>query len=128
MTSHVRLAEIGQISVPVQDVERATAFYRDQLGMRYLFTAPPGLVFFACGCVRLMLSHPEGPDQPQRGSVLYFRVSEIPQAYRTLLERGVRFHDAPHLIAKMDTYDLWMAFFYDSEDNMLALMEEAAHR
>ncbi len=128
MTRQVGLAEIGQISVPVQDVERATTFYRDRLGMRYLFTAPPGLAFFACGSVRLMLSRPEGPDQPQRSSVLYFRVSEIKQAYRTLLERRVRFHDAPRLIAKMDTYDLWMAFFYDSEDNMLALMEEAAHR
>lgn len=128
MTSQVGLAEIGQILVPVQDVERATAFYRDRLGMRFLFTAPPGLAFFASGSVRLMLSRPEGPDQPQRGSVLYFRVSEIQQAYRTLVERGVRFHDAPHLIAKMDTYDLWMAFFYDSEDNMLALMEEAPHR
>jgi predicted enzyme related to lactoylglutathione lyase len=128
MTSQVGLAEIGQIHVPVQDVERATAFYRDRLGMRFLFTASPGLAFFASGSVRLMLSRPEGPDQPQRSSVLYFRVSEIQQAYRTLVERGVRFHDAPHLIAKMTTYDLWMVFFYDSEDNMLALMEEAPHR
>lgn len=128
MTSQLGLAEIGQISVPVQDVERATAFYRGRLGMRYLFSAPPGLAFFACGSVRLMLSRPEGPDQPQRSSVLYFRVSEIQQAYQTLVGRGVRFHDAPHLIAKMDTHDLWMAFFYDSEDNTLALMEEAPHR
>lgn len=128
MTRQVGLAEIGQISVPVQDVERATAFYRDRLGMRHLFTAPPGLAFFACGSVRLMLSRPEGPDQPQRGSILYFRVTEIQQAYQTLRDQGVRFHDAPHLIAKMDTYDLWMAFFYDSEDNMLAVMEEVPHR
>ena len=127
MTRQVRLAEIGQVSVPVQDVERATAFYRDQLGMPYLFTAPPGLAFFACGSVRLMLGRPEGPDQPQRGFVLYFRVTEIQQAHRTRLDRGVRFRDAPHLIAKMDTHDLWMAFFYDSEDNILALMEEAPH-
>jgi len=128
MTRQVGLAEIGQISVPVQDVERATAFYRNRLGMRHLFTAPPGLSFFACGSVRLMLSRPEGPDQPQRGSVLYFRVTEIQRAHQTLLDRGVRFHGAPHLIAKMDTHDLWMAFFYDSEDNTLALMEEVPHR
>lgn len=83
MTRQVGLAEIGQISVPVQDVEWATTFYRDRLGMRHLFTAPPGLSFFACGSVRLMLSRPEGPDQPQRGSVLYFRVTEIQQAHRT---------------------------------------------
>ena len=128
MTKQVGLVEIGQISVPVQDIERATGFYRDRLGMRYLFTAPPGLSFFACGSVRLMLGRPEGPDRPQRASVLYFRVTEIQQTYRTLLDRGVRFHDAPHLIAKMDTHDLWMAFFYDSEDNMLAVMEEVPHR
>jgi methylmalonyl-CoA/ethylmalonyl-CoA epimerase len=127
MPTPLSLSEIGQISVPVKDVARATDFYRDRLGMHHQFTAPPGLSFFACGSVRLMLSRPEGPEG-QGSSVLYFRVSEIQQAYRTLLDRGVRFHGAPHLIAKMDTHDLWMAFFYDSEDNMLALMEEAQHR
>ncbi len=128
MTSQVRLAEIGQISVPVQDVKRATAFYRDQLGMRYLFTAPPGLAFFACGSVRLMLSRPEGPDQPQRGSVLYFRVSEIQQAYRTLLEGGSG-STMPRTSSRRWTLTIcgWPSF-YDSEDNMLALMEEAPHR
>ncbi len=126
MARHVALAEIGQISVPVKDIERATAFYRERLGMRHLFTAPPGLSFFACGSVRLMLSRPEGPEQPQRGSILYFRVSQIQQVYEALLDQGVRFHDAPHLIARMDTHDLWMAFFYDSEENLLALMDEVA--
>jgi methylmalonyl-CoA/ethylmalonyl-CoA epimerase len=128
MPTPLSLSEIGQISVPVKDVLRATDFYRDRLGMRHLFTTPPGLSFFACGDVRLMLSRPEGPDLRQGGSVLYFRVSEIQHAYRTLEDRGVRFHGAPHLIARMDTHDLWMAFFYDSEDNTLALMEEVKNR
>jgi methylmalonyl-CoA/ethylmalonyl-CoA epimerase len=124
MSTPLSLSEIGQISIPVQDVARATDFYRDRLGMRYLFSAPPGLAFFACGTVRLMLSRPEGPEREQGSSTLYFRVTKIEQAYRTLQDRGVRFHGAPHLIAKMDTHDLWMAFFHDSEDNVLALMEE----
>ena len=122
------LSEIGQISIPVKDVARATDFYRDRLGICHLFTVPPGLSFFACGSVRLMLSRPEGPDGGPGSSILYFRVTEIQQAYRTLMDMGVRFHGAPHLIAKMDTHDLWMAFFYDSEDNTLALIEEAPHR
>jgi predicted enzyme related to lactoylglutathione lyase len=122
MTAEVTLSQIGQISVSVTDVERATAFYRDRLGLRHLFTAAPGLSFFDCGGVRLMLSRPEGPSHGT--SVLYFRVSDIREAHRSLAGRGVRFHDAPHLIAQMDTYDLWMAFFYDSEGNMLAIMSE----
>lgn len=124
MAVQLRLSEIGQIAVSVQDVDRATAFYRDRLGMQHLFSAPPGLSFFDCSGVRVMLSRPEGPDQDQGNSVLYFRVPDIQQAYRALRDQGVRFHDAPHLIAKMDTYDLWMAFFYDSEDNMMAVMSE----
>jgi len=122
MTPQLTLSQIGQISVSVKDVERATAFYRDRLGMRHQFTAPPGLSFFDCSGVRLMLSRPEGPAHGTY--ILYFRVPDIQSAHRTLTGRGVRFHDAPHLIAEMDTYDLWMAFFYDSEDNMMGLMSE----
>lgn len=127
MLTPLSLSEIGQISIPVHDVARATDFYRDRLGMRYLFSAPPGLAFFACGTVRLMLSRPEGPEA-QGSSTLYFRVTKIEHAYRTLQDRGVRFHGAPHLIAQMVSHDLWMAFFYDSEDNVLALMEEVPRR
>lgn len=122
MTTGVVLSQIGQISISVKDVERATAFYRDRLGMRHLFTAPPGLSFFDCSGVRLMLSRPEGPAHGT--SILYFRVPDIQAAQRTLAGLGVRFHDAPHLIAEMDTYDLWMAFFYDSEENMMGIMSE----
>ncbi len=128
MTQEIRLSQIGQIHVAVKDVERATAFYRDRLGMAYLFSAPPGLSFFDCAGVRLMLSRPEGSGQSGRSSVLYFRVPDIAEAHRGLTGRGVKFRDAPHLIAEMDTYDLWMAFFYDSEDNILAIMSEVPKR
>lgn len=128
MTAQLKLSQIGQIAVSVKDVERATAFYRDRLGMQHLFNAPPGLSFFDCSGVRVMLSRPEGSDQGQGNSVLYFRVPDIQRAYRVLGDQGVRFHDAPHLIATMDAYDLWMAFFYDSEDNMLAVMSEVPKR
>jgi methylmalonyl-CoA/ethylmalonyl-CoA epimerase len=124
MAAELLLSQIGQISVHVKDVERATGFYRDRLGIRFLFTAPPGLAFFDCSGLRLMLSRPEGPGQAQGSSTLYFRVPDLQQAYQTLQDRGVRFHDAPHLIARLGTYDLWMAFFYDSEDNIMALMSE----
>jgi len=118
------LGAIGQIAVNAHDIPRAVKFYRDALGMRFLFEAPPKMAFFDCGGVRLMLSLPENADFDHPGSVLYFRVNDIDQTHATLKERGVNFVDAPHLIARMPDHELWMTFFKDSEGNTLALMAE----
>ena len=120
------LSTIGQIAVHVQELERAVAFYRDRLGMKFLFQAPPGLAFFDAGGVRLMLSRPEGESGGT--FILYFKVDDIQDATATLKERGVRFTDEPHIIANMETYDLWMAFFKDSENNTHALMSEVQRK
>jgi methylmalonyl-CoA/ethylmalonyl-CoA epimerase len=120
----LRLSTIGQIAMPVRDLERAVGFYRDQLGLAPLFTVP-SLAFFDCGGVRLMLSMPEAPEFDHPGSVLYFTVEDIRKAHETLAGRGVRFRGAPHIVAKMSAYDLWMAFFDDTEGNVLAIMCEA---
>jgi methylmalonyl-CoA/ethylmalonyl-CoA epimerase len=98
-------------------------FYRTKLGMRYLFTAST-LAFFDCAGVRLMLSTPESAEFDHPSSVLYYQVDDINFAYQTLSGRGVLFVDTPHMIASMDTYDLWMAFFRDSENNLLGIMSE----
>ncbi len=117
------LSQIGQIAVPVSDVERAIRFYRDTLGMRFLFHAPPGLGFFDLGGVRLML---DGPARAQAGnsSVIYYRVADLSAAFETLSKRGVQFEAEPHLIAKMPDHELWMAFFRDPDNNLIALMSE----
>ena len=118
-----KLGEIGQIAVPVNDLDRALKFYRDALGLRFLFQAPPGLAFFDCAGVRLMLDK-AADDGQRRSSILYFRVPNIREAYQTLRGRGVRFQDEPHLIHKDVDYELWMAFFQDPEQNTLAIMNE----
>jgi predicted enzyme related to lactoylglutathione lyase len=118
------LTKIGQISITAHDLERAVAFYRDKLGLKHLFTVPK-LAFFDCGGVRLMLSVPEKPEFDHPGSVLYYKVDDIQSAHDKLAGLGVQFEGEPHLIAKMDSHDLWMAFFRDSENNLLALMCEA---
>ena len=123
-SSAIGLNAIGQISVNATDIPRAVAFYRDALGMRLMFEAPPKMAFFDCAGVRLMLSLPETPEYDHPGSVLYFRVDDIDQAYAQLKERGVTFQDKPHLIARMPDHELWMTFFKDSEGNTLALMAE----
>jgi catechol 2,3-dioxygenase-like lactoylglutathione lyase family enzyme len=119
----IEISRLGQIAINVHDLERATAFYRDILGLPLLFTTG-SLAFFDCGGVRLMLTHPEKPEFDHPGSILYFAVPDIVSAHRQMLSSGVRFEDEPHLIAKMPTHDLWMTFFRDPEQNLLALMCE----
>lgn len=121
--AEIKLSTIGQVSMRAKDIERAIAFYRDTLGIRYLFTFGT-LAFFDCGGVRLMLGLPEKPEFDHPGSVLYFKVDDIRAAHATLEGRGVAFEGPPHLIAKMPDHELWMAFFRDSEANLLALMAE----
>jgi len=117
-------ATIGQASINVHDVERAVAFYRDTLGMRFLFQAGPKMAFFDCGGVRLMLAVPEKPEFDHPSSIFYFKVGDIQAVAATLQSRGVQFDGPPHLLAKMPDHDLWMAFFRDSEGNLQALMSE----
>jgi catechol 2,3-dioxygenase-like lactoylglutathione lyase family enzyme len=121
-TSRV-LNAIGQIAIVVQDVDRAADYYQTKLGLPFLFRAGT-LAFFDCGGVRLMLTVPEAGSEDQATSVLYFTVDDIHSAYETLVARGVQFVDTPHLIATMETYDLWMAFFRDSEQNLMGIMGE----
>jgi len=122
--SEVALNEIGQIALTITDLDRAVAFYRDTLGLKHLFSAPPGLAFFAAGNLRLMLSRPEKQDSERFSSALYFKVAEIEKVHDFLASRGVKFEAAPHLVAKMPDHELWMAFFRDPDRNLLALMCE----
>lgn len=118
------LSTIGQIAMAVKDLPRAVAFYRDQLGLEFLFQVPPGLAFFNCDGVRLMIEVPPDKEFAHPGSILYFTVADIDASYAELKARGVDFRDEPHLIAKMPDHELWMAFFKDGEGNTLALMCE----
>lgn len=122
----IGITRLGQVQIRTYDVERAAAFYENVLGLKLLFKAPPGLAFFDCGGVRLMLDCPEKQEFDHASSILYFAVPDIQAAYRKMKGEGVRFEDEPHLLAKMPTHDLWMTFFRDSEDNLLALMSEVA--
>ncbi len=120
----ISIAGLGQIALSVADAQRATAFYRDRLGLRLLFQAPPGLAFFEVSGVRLMLSEPETPSETHASSVLYFRVADVEAAHAVLKAEGVSFEGAPHVGHRAEDYELWMAFFHDGEGNMHALMEE----
>ncbi len=126
-TNSFGLSTIGQIAVNAHDLDRAVGFYRDQLGMKHLFSVPPKMAFFDCDGLRLMLSLPEKPEFDHPSSILYFKVDNILQAAQTLTDRGVQFEEQPVFVANMGAYDLWIGFFRDSENNLLALMSEVAH-
>lgn len=117
------ITSIGQISIRVHDLERAVAFYRDALGLQFLFDAG-ALAFLVSGDVRLMLAKPESDEFDHPSSTLYFRVDDIATARADLVDRGVAFVDEPHLIARMPDHELWMTFFRDPDDNLHALMAE----
>lgn len=127
MTSTSNASEISglrQIALTVSDVARSTAFYRDALGLPFLFAAGPNLAFLNVGDVRLMLSTPEGELQAGKGSMIYFKVADIQAATSAMVSRGVTFVDEPHMIAKMPDHELWLAAFEDPDGNPLALMSE----
>lgn len=119
----IGISRLGQVAINAHDVDRAVSFYRDNLGLPLLFTTG-NLAFFDCGGVRLMLDRAEKPEFDHPSSVLYFVVPDIERAHSQLKAKGVRFEDAPHVIARMPNHDLWMTFFRDSEENLLALMSE----
>lgn len=117
------LGQIGQIAINVKDLNRAVTFYRDTLGMRFLFDAS-NLAFFDAGGVRLLLGVAEKPEFDHPSSVLYYKVDDIESAFQALQTRGVHFEDKPHLIARLPDRDVWMTFFRDSENNLLGLISE----
>ena len=122
-TTEFRISRIGQIHIPVQDLARATRFYRETLGMVFLFEVPR-MAFFDCGGIRLMLGVPEDGSAAKPATIIYYQVDDIHAAYETLKSRGVRFEDKPHFVAKLASGDLWMTFLRDSEDNMLSITSE----
>ena len=122
--SELAQSRIRQIAIVCKDVDRATAFYRDTLGMQFLFSAPPGLAFFDCVGVRLMLSKAEPGSEATGTSCLYYLVSDIQARSEARAAKGVRFVGEAHMIARMPDHELWLAEFRDSENNVMALMEE----
>jgi len=121
------LSAIGQIAFVVRDIDASTTFYKDKLGIPFLFSAPPKLAFFDLAGIRLMLAEPENNDEAHRigtNSTIYFKVDDIKSTFEAVKERGVEVAQEPHLVATMGTIELWMAFFRDLDQNLIGIMSE----
>lgn len=119
-------AKVAQILIPVDDFDKGIAFYRDVLGFPFLFAAPPQMAFFNCGGVRLLVGVLPPGQKPQRGSAIYFQVSDIHAVFSSLKDKGVRFKAEPHIVHRTPSSELWLAEFTDPDGNQLALMSEVA--
>ena len=118
-------AKIAQLLIPVADFDKGVAFYRDTLGIPFLFAAPPQMAFFNCGGIRLLVGVMPTGQAAQRGSAIYFQVSDIHAVFRTLKDKGVTFPAAPHVVHRTPQTELWLAEFTDPDGNQLALMSES---
>jgi methylmalonyl-CoA/ethylmalonyl-CoA epimerase len=117
------ITAVGQVAINVRDVQRAVEFYRDVLGLHFLFQIP-NAAFFDCGGLRLMLGTAEKPEFDHPASILYYKVADIHAAYASLQAAGAETVDAPHLVARMPDHELWMFFVRDPEGNHLGMMSE----
>lgn len=115
---------LRQVAVTVSDVDAALGFYRDILGLEFLFRAGPGLAFLDAGGVRVMLSTPQGAGEPGRNSVLYFHVRDVVRVFEDCVAKGARSERAPALAARIPDHDLWIGFLRDPDGNLVGLMEE----
>ena len=125
MSEGLKVEGIGQIHIGVKDIGRAVIFYRDVLGMTLLFeVAEQKMAFLDCGGIRLYLSEDQLAEFPSN-PLIYYKVSEINEAYKVIAAAGVSFEREPHVVHKTDEYELWMAGFHDPEGNFIHLMQEA---
>jgi methylmalonyl-CoA/ethylmalonyl-CoA epimerase len=124
MGGTVQLNKLGQVAFQVSDLSKIEYFYKEILGLKHLFTIPDRMTFFDCDGVRLMLAVREPNESVRTNSIIYFQVNAIEFYYDQLKQKNVEFIESPKLVAEMQDYDLWMAFFKDIEGNAIGLMEE----
>jgi methylmalonyl-CoA/ethylmalonyl-CoA epimerase len=124
----VALSKVRQIALPVRDIGEATRFYRDTLGLRHLFDAPPALSFFDCGGTQLMLAGPEGQgkDGEKQHAVLFYDVSDIKSAHAKIKSSGAKALEEPRVITRMNGREIWISSFSDGQGNVVGLMSDIA--
>lgn len=117
------LTGIVQVAIPAKDIERATAFYGEKLGMQFLMKFP-GMAFFDCGGTRIYVDANPGNAEAGGNSMVYFRAADIDRAHAAFKERGVEIHEAPKVIARLPGREVWLMWIRDSESNLLGVMQE----
>ena len=124
MTTNIGINGIGQIAIAITDIKKAVDFYKNILGLKLLFESPPGLAFFDCGGIRLMLTTLQGQEQDHKTSVIYYKVDDIKNTTKRLKSKGIVFIQEPQFVAKIENYELWIGFIRDQDENLIGIMAE----
>ena len=114
----------AQVALNVRDLDRAVAFYRDVLGLTFLFSAPPSLAFLQCGPTRVMLNGNSQAPPPTGGPILYYAVPDIQTAFTAITAKGAPIKEAPKAIARVGGRDVWLGFTEDPDGHPVGLMSE----
>jgi methylmalonyl-CoA/ethylmalonyl-CoA epimerase len=122
-----QITGIAQIALSVRDMDRATKFYRDTLGLRFLFSPSPQMAFFDCGGIRLLLGT-QGGEPGARSTLVYLKVADIQAAHEAMTSRGATFEQAPHVVARLPDREIWIALLNDPDGNPLHLMSEVPQK
>ncbi len=115
--------KIGQIAITVSNIEKSMLFYRDTIGLKYLFH-DNNVALFDLNGIRLMLGKNESDQKKPFGMIIYFMVNEINSEFEKIKNKGVKTIREPHFTAKYNDKEIWLAFFKDMDENIFALMEE----
>lgn len=118
------IESLGQVAIAVSDIQKSLVFYKDKLGLKLLFEAPPNLAFLQCGDVRIMLTILQGEERDHHTSVLYYKVSDLDEAVSSIKYQGITFLREPQLTAKMPDHELWQGFIRDPDENLIGIMAE----
>ncbi|MGB0066166.1 MAG: VOC family protein [Terracidiphilus sp.] len=113
--------------VPIVDVERAKAFYRDTLGLRLVSEEPPfALVFDANGIMLRLVMAKQLPTA--YGTILGWGVPGITATVKELNQAGVVFERFDGMM--QDELGVWasplgakVAWFKDPDGNLLSVTE-----
>ncbi|MBC3766149.1 VOC family protein [Neptunicella marina] len=115
---------LGQLAITVSDVNTALEFYRDILGLTFLFTPADNLAFLQSGSTRIMLSTPQGAGEVGKNSVIYFNTTDVQKTYQQALDKGATAERAPQMTARLPDHELWIGFIKDPDGNLIGLMQE----
>lgn len=124
MSDHMNIEGIGQVAIAISNLEKSIYFYEKILKLEMLFQVPPGLAFFRCGNVRLMLTTLQGKEEDHNTSAIYYRLKDITSVFEELKSLQVDIERPPQMAAKMEDHELWIGFVRDPDRNLVGLMEE----
>ena len=112
---------LQQVAITTTDLSAAIDFYRDRLGLPYLFQSN-GMAFFDMAGVRLMVAYDADRPVGRPTSILYFEVHDFHADVDRLVAANVKLDGPIETVQQSASGDLKIQQFRDLDGNALALI------